>query len=120
MATNQLGRVLQTLRGDALPYGDERQSDGQLLETYIRTREEAAFAALVRRHGPLVRVLLLVQHVTAHRADERAVTPYQGVKSALVAATDVTLQELRVGQFLAGRSARGPHQRTQHRIPLPG
>jgi RNA polymerase sigma factor (sigma-70 family) len=29
-------------------------SDGQLLETYISRRDEAAFAALLRRHGPMV------------------------------------------------------------------
>src|SRR6516165_5837456 len=29
-------------------------SDAHLLEQYIRQRDEAAFAALVRRHGPLV------------------------------------------------------------------
>jgi RNA polymerase sigma factor (sigma-70 family) len=29
-------------------------TDGQLLESYLHRREEAAFAALVRRHGPMV------------------------------------------------------------------
>jgi RNA polymerase sigma factor (sigma-70 family) len=54
MATNQLRRVLQTLRNATLPADEERLTDGQLLECYIRSREEAAFAALVRRHGPMV------------------------------------------------------------------
>src|SRR5262245_35305367 len=54
MATSHLGRVLQTLRV-AMPPGDEAGlSDGQLLESYTRSRTEAAFAALVRRHGPMV------------------------------------------------------------------
>ncbi len=48
MATNQLRRVFQTLQVEATP------TDGQLLEGYVRGREEAAFAALVRRHGPMV------------------------------------------------------------------
>jgi RNA polymerase sigma factor (sigma-70 family) len=50
MATNQLGQVIQSLcrNEGASP------TDGQLLERYVRGREEAAFAALVRRHGPMV------------------------------------------------------------------
>jgi RNA polymerase sigma factor (sigma-70 family) len=53
MATNQLSQVLEHLRGAALT-GERERSDGQLLETYVRSREEAAFAALVHRHGPMV------------------------------------------------------------------
>src|SRR5262249_1267968 len=30
------------------------QTDGQLLERFIQSGEESAFAALIRRHGPLV------------------------------------------------------------------
>ena len=29
-------------------------TDGQLMEEYVGCRAEAAFAALVRRHGPMV------------------------------------------------------------------
>src|SRR5262249_46786907 len=54
MATNQLSRVIRTLRGAALPADEPGASDGQLLETYIRHRQEAAFAVLVHRHGPMV------------------------------------------------------------------
>jgi RNA polymerase sigma factor (sigma-70 family) len=54
MATNQLSRVLQTLRTAGLPDETDNWSDGQLLEAYVSSREEAVFAALVRRHGPMV------------------------------------------------------------------
>jgi hypothetical protein len=54
MATSQLGRVLQTLRSATVPPEGAGLTDGQLLECYVRSREEAAFAALVRRHGPMV------------------------------------------------------------------
>src|SRR5436305_1147869 len=54
MATNQLHRVIQTLHSVTLPYEGAGPTDGQLLERYVRGREEAAFAALVRRHGPMV------------------------------------------------------------------
>jgi RNA polymerase sigma factor (sigma-70 family) len=54
MATNQLSHVIQTLDRAILQQEGEGLSDGQLLERYIRSREESAFAALVRRHGPMV------------------------------------------------------------------
>src|SRR5947209_773605 len=54
MATHRLRHVVQTLRGAALPREEASLTDGQLLQSYVRGREEAAFAALVRRHGPMV------------------------------------------------------------------
>jgi RNA polymerase sigma factor (sigma-70 family) len=54
MATKQLSRVIDTLRSAALPQEGPGLSDGQLLESYVRSREEGAFAALVHRHGPMV------------------------------------------------------------------
>src|SRR5262249_15357054 len=54
MATNQLRRVIQTLRGATLPHEGAGLTDGHLLERYVGSREEAAFAALVQRHGPMV------------------------------------------------------------------
>src|SRR5262249_56177080 len=51
---NQLSRVLQTIHRAAFHRDEAGLTDGQLLETYARSREEAAFAALVRRHGPMV------------------------------------------------------------------
>jgi RNA polymerase sigma factor (sigma-70 family) len=53
MATSQLSRVIQTLRTATLQDG-AGLSDGQLLDHFIERRDEAAFAALVRRHGPVV------------------------------------------------------------------
>jgi RNA polymerase sigma factor (sigma-70 family) len=52
MATSELRQVIQTLRRATLPQAG--LTDEQLLETYLRGREEAAFAALVQRHGPMV------------------------------------------------------------------
>src|SRR5438045_2806070 len=54
MATSQMSEVLQHLRrAMLLPEGAGR-TDGQLLDDYLRRRDEAALAALVRRHGPMV------------------------------------------------------------------
>jgi RNA polymerase sigma factor (sigma-70 family) len=48
MATG-LGQVLQHLQ-----QAGGSQTDGQLLARFAATRDEASFAALVRRHGPMV------------------------------------------------------------------
>jgi RNA polymerase sigma factor (sigma-70 family) len=50
----QAGIVLRHLRGLASPTGVGDAPDAQLLERFTARREEAAFAALVRRHGPMV------------------------------------------------------------------
>jgi RNA polymerase sigma factor (sigma-70 family) len=54
MANNQISEALQHLRQAALLRDGADLTDGQLLEDYLRRREEAALAALVRRHGPMV------------------------------------------------------------------
>jgi RNA polymerase sigma factor (sigma-70 family) len=54
MATSQTSEVIQHhLRAVLLRDGAGR-TDGQLLEDYISRRDEAALAALVHRHGPMV------------------------------------------------------------------
>src|SRR5215472_15086507 len=54
MATSQTSEVLQHLRRAVLLRDRTPLPDGQLLEGYINRRDEAALAALVRRHGPMV------------------------------------------------------------------
>jgi RNA polymerase sigma factor (sigma-70 family) len=53
MASKQLRGVLQSLHQAALPQ-EAAVGDGQLLERFLRDRDESALAALVRRHGPMV------------------------------------------------------------------
>src|SRR5438874_9701876 len=48
-----LSAVLRHIRRLAGP-GDEQPPDRQLLERFAGQRDEAAFAALVARHGPMV------------------------------------------------------------------
>jgi RNA polymerase sigma factor (sigma-70 family) len=57
-----LGRLYEMV---LLPSGGP--SDGQLLECFLTRREEAAFAALVRRHGPMV--LGVCRRVLRHEQD---------------------------------------------------
>jgi RNA polymerase sigma factor (sigma-70 family) len=54
MPTGLTNRLLEELRRVAVHAAGECRTDGQLLECFITQREEAAFAALVRRHGPMV------------------------------------------------------------------
>jgi RNA polymerase sigma factor (sigma-70 family) len=54
MTTGQAHPVLCYLRKLEASSGLDALSDGQLLERFLAAQEEAAFAALVRRHGPLV------------------------------------------------------------------
>src|SRR5438128_7489667 len=54
MATRHVNEVLQHLRSTLVQREGEDLTDGQLLERFVRRREEAALEALVRRHGPMV------------------------------------------------------------------
>jgi RNA polymerase sigma factor (sigma-70 family) len=53
MARGTLAAVLRRLRL-LTAETDDRQSDGRLLERFARGRDEAAFEALLGRHGPMV------------------------------------------------------------------
>jgi RNA polymerase sigma-70 factor (ECF subfamily) len=54
MATHGLAPIVQRLRGVVLQRATTDMTDGQLLERFVVGRDEAAFEALVRRHGPMV------------------------------------------------------------------
>jgi RNA polymerase sigma factor (sigma-70 family) len=54
MGTSQMSEVIQHLRRAVLLREGAGLTDGQLLKDYLNRREEAALAALVRRHGPMV------------------------------------------------------------------
>src|SRR5215468_7986278 len=54
MVNTQLGSVLWQVRLMAASEGLAEATDGQLLERFCTRQEEAAFAALLQRHGPMV------------------------------------------------------------------
>jgi RNA polymerase sigma factor (sigma-70 family) len=98
MATNQLRDVLHALRGATLPREEAGLTDGQLLENYVRGREEAAFAALVRRHGPMVWGVcrrVLVSHQDAEDA-------FQATFLVLVRKAATVVPREMVANFLHG------------------
>jgi RNA polymerase sigma factor (sigma-70 family) len=54
MATGQMSEVLRHLRKTLVLPDGAGMTDGQLLTCFIERRDEAALAALVKRHGPMV------------------------------------------------------------------
>jgi hypothetical protein len=57
------------LRRTVLASADSGPTDGQLLGEFIHTRDEAAVAALVRRHGPIAGQLLDAKWADDHVLD---------------------------------------------------
>jgi RNA polymerase sigma factor (sigma-70 family) len=49
-----MNEVIHYLRRAVLPRSAAEQTDGQLLEGFVRCREGAALEILIRRHGPMV------------------------------------------------------------------
>jgi RNA polymerase sigma factor (sigma-70 family) len=54
MAAGPMSGVLRHLRRAVLGPDGGQQTDGDLLRSFLDQRDETAFAALVRRHGPMV------------------------------------------------------------------
>ena len=54
MASRPMNKVVEYIRRVALLQGGAGLKDEQLLETFLERNEDAAFEALVRRHGPMV------------------------------------------------------------------
>ncbi len=67
MATAALGTVLHDLRRSLLRQDEAGLTDSELLECLVTRRDEDAFAALVRRHGPMV--LGVCRRVLRNEAD---------------------------------------------------
>src|SRR5262249_51647664 len=67
MPNATLAPVLQHIRTLVEAGNREEASDAQLLERFLTARDEAAFAALVRRHGPMV--LSVARHVLRRLQD---------------------------------------------------
>src|SRR6516165_9766216 len=54
MTTPQAGVILRELGKIVSRKSDVRRTDRHLIERFLATRDEAAFTALVERHGPMV------------------------------------------------------------------
>jgi RNA polymerase sigma factor (sigma-70 family) len=69
MATKRLGSVLDFLHRRVTPLADG-DTDGELLARFAERRDETAFAALMRRHGPMVLGVCRRVLTDTHDADD--------------------------------------------------
>src|SRR5437667_9638539 len=67
MATAPLGTLLRHIRRLTAQRDSRERTDHQLLDDFTARRDEAAFAALVARHGPMV--LRVCRRVLNHEQD---------------------------------------------------
>jgi RNA polymerase sigma factor (sigma-70 family) len=98
MPTSTLGNVLHHLRRTVLAQGEAAPPDGDLLESFITGRDEVAFEALVRRHGPMV--LGVCRRILCNEAD--AEDAFQATFLVLVRRAAAIRPRAMVGNFLYG------------------
>jgi RNA polymerase sigma factor (sigma-70 family) len=98
MGTRRRPTVLQRLREVALRPDGAGLTDGELLERFLVHRDEDAFAALVRRHGPVV--LGVCRRLLQNEAD--ADDAFQATFLVLVRKADSIRPPGMVGNWLYG------------------
>jgi RNA polymerase sigma factor (sigma-70 family) len=97
MEAGRLSQVLQHIRHAALGDGGD-MTDGQLLECFLESGEQAAFQGLVRRHGRMV--LGVCQRILKNAAD--AEDAFQATFLVLVRKAGGLLPRQTVGDWLYG------------------
>jgi RNA polymerase sigma factor (sigma-70 family) len=96
MAPGQPNRLLDHLRRTALVGAGP--TDAELLDCFLARRDESAFAALVRRHGPMV--LGVCRRILRNEADSE--DAFQAVFLVLVRRASSVQPKAMVGNFLYG------------------
>jgi RNA polymerase sigma factor (sigma-70 family) len=94
----QRNGLIESLRGAALRQHGPALTDADLLEVFVARREEAAFEALLRRHGPMV--WGVCRRVLQNEAD--AEDAFQATFLVLVRKAASIVPRARVGNWLYG------------------
>jgi RNA polymerase sigma factor (sigma-70 family) len=102
MATDQMDTVIRHLRRAVLRRDGAGWTDGQLLASFIDHKDEAAFEALVRRHGPMV-IGVCRRVIRNHHDAEDA---FQATFLVLVRKASSVEQRERVANWLHGVALR--------------
>ncbi len=102
MATERNNLGLDLLRRVARAGDADAQTDGQLLMRFVRHGDQTAFAALVRRHGPMV--LGVCRRVLGNAAD--ADDAFQATFLVLVRKAGVLAARPVLGDYLHGMAHR--------------
>jgi RNA polymerase sigma factor (sigma-70 family) len=98
MATNRMNKLVGQLRRTALAFDGAGQTDGRLLGRFIEERDDAAFEALVRRHGPMV--LGVCRRILRHEEDSQ--DAFQATFLVLVRKAGSVVPREMVGNWLYG------------------
>src|SRR5262252_148538 len=98
MAANAANRVVQYLHRTALRQDGAGLTDGELMEQYIARRDEAAFDALIHRHGPMV--LGVCRRILRNQAD--AEDAFQATFVVLARRASAVRPREAVGHWLYG------------------
>jgi RNA polymerase sigma factor (sigma-70 family) len=102
MASNRTNAGIAQLFRLVCAHDTDSQSDGQLLRRFLAVRDEAAFAALVRRHGPMV--LGVCQRVVGNATD--AEDAFQATFLVLVRKAAALTTRAVLGDWLHGVARR--------------
>src|SRR5947209_13287587 len=118
-ANGKLGSFIRDVRVLMAVRGAGASSDAELLHRYAAQRDDAAFAALVERHGPMV--LAICRRILRHAQD--AEDAFQATFLVLARKAGGIRKRESVASFLYGvasRVARKARARRRRLAPRPG
>lgn len=98
MTTSHVSKAIDTFRTAVLARDGGGLTDGQLLGCFLENHDEAAFEALVRRHGPMVLGVCRRILLNNHDAEDA----FQATFLVLVRKAEAVVPREMVGNFLYG------------------